>query len=80
MKIGIILLARMGSTRLPGKVMLNLCGKPVLEHIIERLKKVKGSKNLVVATTVNEKDDVIVDFCKRKKVDFFHQEIVLMMR
>jgi len=41
MKVGTILLARMGATRLPGKVMLDLCGKPVIKHIINRLNKVK---------------------------------------
>jgi len=63
MKVGTILLARMGATRLPGKVMLDLCGKPVIEHIINRLNKVKLSEILVVATTTNTKDDVIEDFC-----------------
>ncbi|KPA15169.1 spore coat protein [Candidatus Magnetomorum sp. HK-1] len=66
MKIGTLLLARMGSTRLPGKVMLDLHGKPVLEHIINRLQKVTLSSKLVVATTTNPKDDLIENFCKSK--------------
>lgn len=70
MKTGIILLARMGSTRLPGKVMHDLCGKPVLEHVIDRLKKVDADP-LVVATTTKDKDDVIAEFCKCKNTAVF---------
>ena len=71
MKAGIILLARMGSTRLPGKVMLDLCGKPVLEHIIKRLRKVNQAESLIVATTVNDKDNIIAEFCERMNTVVF---------
>jgi len=70
MKIGIILLGRMGSTRLPGKVMLELCGKPVLEHIIDRLSKV-NAKPLIVATSTKKQDDLIIELCQRKNIAFF---------
>ncbi|HQA58994.1 MAG TPA: acylneuraminate cytidylyltransferase, partial [Acetivibrio sp.] len=39
MKTGVIVQTRMGSTRLPGKVMMDLCGKPVIDHVIDRLKR-----------------------------------------
>ena len=71
MKTGIILLARMGSSRLPGKVMLDLCGKPVLEQIICRLKKIKLAEELVVATTVNTKDNAIVSLCEHLGVSYY---------
>ena len=41
MNIGLVIQARMGSSRLPGKVLMNLCGKPILLHVIERLKNLK---------------------------------------
>lgn len=41
MKYAVIIQARIGSTRLPAKVLKNLCGKPVLEHELERIKQAK---------------------------------------
>lgn len=71
MKIGIILLARTGSTRLPGKVLLKICGKTVVEHIIRRLERVYPYNKLIVATTVNKNDDQIEVLCDNLDVDVF---------
>ncbi|OGU62885.1 MAG: hypothetical protein A2V66_14815 [Ignavibacteria bacterium RBG_13_36_8] len=57
--------ARMGSTRLPGKVLFMMEGKPVLQHIIERLKRSKYIDDIIVATTVNERDLPIVQLCEK---------------
>jgi len=59
MKIGAIIQARMGSTRLPEKVMKNLEGKIVLEHVIERVKQSKLIDEIIIATTTHERDTVI---------------------
>ncbi len=59
-KIVAIIQARMGSTRLPGKVMKDLCGKTVLAHDIERVKQSKFIQEIVVATTTSEKDGSLV--------------------
>jgi spore coat polysaccharide biosynthesis protein SpsF len=59
MKIGAIIQARMGSTRLPEKVMKNLQGKTVLEHVIERVKQSKLIDEVIIATTTHERDAVI---------------------
>ena len=48
-KVAAIIQARMGSTRLPGKVLMDIAGKPMLEHIVERLKLVKNIDEIVVA-------------------------------
>ena len=61
----IIVQARMTSTRLPGKVMKIVCGKPLLEHFINRLKRVKYADQIVIATTVNDTDNIIVNLCKK---------------
>lgn len=66
-----ILQARMGSTRLPGKVLKPILNKPSLAHIIERAKHSKNLSNIVVATSTLQQDDVIADFCKDNKIDFF---------
>ena len=63
--------ARFASTRLPGKTLLKICGRPTLELIIERLKKSKFIDEVVVATTVNSDCDPIVDLAKRLKVGCF---------
>lgn len=59
MRVVAIIQARMGSSRLPGKVMKSLGGKPVLAHVIERVRAVPQLDEIVVATTVQAEDDVI---------------------
>ncbi|MFU0784416.1 MAG: 3-deoxy-manno-octulosonate cytidylyltransferase [Thermoanaerobacterium thermosaccharolyticum] len=71
MNVVCIMQARTGSTRLPGKVLKKICGKTVLEHDIDRLKRVKNINKIVVATTILEKDDVIVEEAKRLGVVYF---------
>ncbi len=60
-KIGVIIQARMGSTRLPAKVMLELCGKTVLAHDIERVQRSRLVDEVIIATTTNPQDQVIYD-------------------
>lgn len=62
MKKVCIVQTRMGSTRLPGKVMMDLCGKPVIWHVINRLKKCKNIDKIIIATTVNKIDDQIENY------------------
>jgi spore coat polysaccharide biosynthesis protein SpsF len=62
-KVLTIIQARKGSTRLPGKVLLDLAGKTALEHVIDRLRKSKMTDEFVVATTVNREDLPIVKLC-----------------
>jgi len=71
MKSLCIIQARTSSTRLPNKIMLKVNNKPLLQHQIERLKKVKKIDKIVVATTTNKKDGAIINLCKKIKIDFF---------
>lgn len=71
MKILAIIQARMGSTRLPNKVLLPLEGKPVLEHVVNRVRASKLVSDTVVATTVNEQDNAIVEACEKIGVKVF---------
>jgi spore coat polysaccharide biosynthesis protein SpsF len=57
--------ARMAATRLPGKVMLPLAGAPMLERLVERVRRAKRVDDVVVATTISAADKVIVDLCGR---------------
>jgi spore coat polysaccharide biosynthesis protein SpsF (cytidylyltransferase family) len=61
----------MGSTRLSGKVMLEISGKPVLWHVINRVSKSKLIDGLVVATTTNHEDDAIEKFCSKNSIMVF---------
>lgn len=65
MKCAAIIQARMGSTRLPGKVMKTLADKTVLAHVIERVQAFQNVQEIVVATTLEGKDDSIVEEAKR---------------
>src|SRR6202000_1947715 len=58
-----VIQARMGSTRLPGKVLKPIAGKPLLWHIVHRLKSCRLLEDIAVATTVNPADEAIVEWC-----------------
>lgn len=59
-----IIQARMGSSRLPGKVLMNVCGKPMLQHVIERT--LKAIPEVIVATSFKREDDAIEEFCRNR--------------
>ncbi|MDF2636161.1 MAG: acylneuraminate cytidylyltransferase [Pelosinus sp.] len=71
MKTVIIVQARMTSTRLPGKVLKTVLGKPLLEYQIERLRRIEAADEIVIATTTNDTDQPIVDLCNRLGVSYF---------
>jgi spore coat polysaccharide biosynthesis protein SpsF len=62
---------RMTSSRLPGKHMLPVCGKPVLSHLIDRLTRVSSLQEIVIATTTNAADDVLCELAITNGVRFF---------
>ena len=69
--IGCIVQARMGSSRLPGKVMLKLDENPVLYYVLKQLQSSKLIEKIVVATTTLDQDDVIEDYVKNMGIDVF---------
>lgn len=62
---------RMTSSRLPGKVLMEACGKPLLELLVERLSRVKRIDAMVLATTTNKEDNPIVELAERLGVFSF---------
>lgn len=62
--IAAIIQARCGSTRLPNKTFAEICGKPLIWHVINRLKKSQRIDKIVLATTTNSKDDVLADWAQ----------------
>jgi spore coat polysaccharide biosynthesis protein SpsF len=65
----------MGSTRLPGKVILDLCDKPVLWHVINRARQASIPDFVMVATTTNPEDDVIEKMCGEWNVPVFRGDV-----
>ena len=70
-RIHAIIEARMSSKRLPGKVMLKIQNKYILDILINRVKKSNKINKIIVATSKNVKDDKIINFCKKKRINFF---------
>jgi spore coat polysaccharide biosynthesis protein SpsF (cytidylyltransferase family) len=63
--------ARMGSTRLPGKVLKDILGKPMLWHVINRLKKATLIDEIAIVTTTKERDKQIIKFAKENGIKSF---------
>ena len=75
MKSAIVIQTRMGSTRFPGKVMVELNDNHnVLDYVINQLRFSKSIKNLIIATTFLEEDDIIVEYAKKNNLEYFRGE------
>jgi len=66
-----IIQARMASTRLPGKILMPICGKPMLELLVERLKHCKKISEIVIATSTNKLDQATIDLAKKINCSYF---------
>lgn len=71
MNTSIIIQARMGSTRLPGKTLKEILGKPMISYQLERLKRCRLVDSIIVATTNHPLDRMIIDYCKNNQILFF---------
>jgi spore coat polysaccharide biosynthesis protein SpsF len=61
--VNAIIEARMGSSRLPGKTMMEIMGSPSIQLLIDRLRHAQRIDNIILATTTNSEDDTIEKFC-----------------
>jgi len=64
MRVGVIVQARMSSTRLPGKVLMDVRGRPMLWYLLESLRRCGDAETVAVATSVEPSDDPIEAFCE----------------
>ena len=67
--VAAIVQARTSSTRLPGKVLRDVAGKPLLAYVVERLQHAKSVDRVVVATSAERSDDAIESLCRARGVD-----------
>ena len=71
MRIGAIIQARMTSRRLPGKVLAEVHGRPMMQYLLERVERCTELDGVVVATSTDPSDDPIESFCAERGVDCF---------
>jgi spore coat polysaccharide biosynthesis protein SpsF len=71
MKTAAIIPVRMASNRLPGKALVPINSKPVLGHLIDRLRTCKSLDEVIVATSLNREDQAILDYCQNSNVICF---------
>ena len=64
----------MGSTRLPGKVLMFFNGETLLDHILYRVRLLNNKTKIIIATTNNERDDLIESWCLKRKLTCFRGE------
>jgi spore coat polysaccharide biosynthesis protein SpsF len=70
-KTAAIIQARMTSSRLPRKTLMDICGKPALQRVIERTKAAKSLDDVIVATTTNEADNSIIELCDKLNCHYY---------
>lgn len=63
-----IVQARMSSTRLPGKVLMDMCGRALLGRVVDRLSRARSLTRIVVATSEDRSDQAIADFCEKESI------------
>lgn len=71
LRIIVIVQARMGSTRLPGKILMEVLSKPLLSYEIERLRRLSIADEIIIATTDNPNDVPVVEFCHHEQVPLY---------
>jgi len=69
--IGCILQARMSSTRFPGKIMMTVKNRPIIDYVITQLQYSKNIEQIVIATTNNQIDDILIEYAKKKLIPIF---------
>ena len=70
-----IIQARFNSRRFRGKVLYPIYGKPIISHVVSRVRKCKDVTQIVVATSRNKTDDILVKYLKKEKIKFFRGEL-----
>ena len=80
MKKAIIIQARMSSSRLPGKVLMDIYGKSMLSRMIEQLSYSKKISEVIVSTSIEKSDDQIYDFCQKEGISCFRGSLTNVLK
>ena len=79
MRTAAIIQARMSSSRLPGKSMLEICKKPIIEHIFDRVRSCKLVDELILATSDDQSDDVLFQWAQNNNIKLqFYIKLILL--
>ena len=78
MNIHCIIQVEFPGSRLPGKIMLSVCGKPLLLHLVERIKREEINK-VIIATSKKTEDDLIFDLCKKIRLIFIGVVLIIFL-
>lgn len=70
-KVAVIIQARMNSSRLPGKVLMDIAGEPMIGWLVKRVKSAKQTHMIIVATSDGIKDDPLAMFCEKNKINCY---------
>lgn len=70
-RITVIIQVRVGSQRLPKKVLKKILGKPMILYVLKRVKRIKNIEQIVIATTIQKEDDIIVKIAKENGIAVF---------
>src|SRR4051794_17111230 len=76
MRLGATVLARLSSSRLPGKVLRDVGGRPLIAHVLARVEQVRGLDEIVVATSADAADDALEAWCGKHGVPVFRGDLV----
>ena len=71
MKIGFFITARLKSTRLKHKILLDLNGQPIIQRIIERCKATKDIEGIVLCTSINPEDSILYEYALKNNIEFY---------
>lgn len=71
LNIGFQIICRYNSHRLPGKILREIKGKPILQYIVERVNEVVPKEQIVISTSVEPTDDPIIEYCQQNGLNYF---------
>ena len=71
MKVAILIAVRMKSTRLPKKAIVKIEDQTLIEHIIDRVKICKNADIVILCTSTNKEDEILIEIAKKKKILYF---------
>lgn len=73
--VGVAILCRTSSSRLPGKVLKPINGKTIIQHIYDRVAQIVPKENIVITTSTEASDDVIEEYCKENDLKYFRGDL-----